>query len=437
MDIQRVRERIRNTEALPVAVDEPTEIAAVGAETASVQPPTTSETAAAAEDVQHGESAPVAAEILPESEAEAQTNRYQPENHNMELPMAEMNEFTSLLLYMELSEPPTANGLSDSTLARVAAVAAETARGQPVNRDAAADKEDVQQRGIDPAAVLPEPQALPASYGSTGERVAAVTAENLQQLLENAPVVPLEEAAEAQPNGYLPQFISNFISFYMEVCKYFMIGTEPKMSNLDGLHQAMDEFINEDSEEQRKLMFEQLVRHIDRQPLLFCSFCDRCMFTARQTFMHIGSKQHAEKFGLDFRRLNNLLTKIVGENRVKRMFQQATERVKSLQSKLSSASLDDPELRPTREFYEKWSNIGANSGGNIKNAFTLEERLNRKSAKGIIFMKKVTEHIGRAKTRCFDCKLIFPNGAEYYTHLLTFFHLGERWPEDSPFTGTP
>ncbi|GMR30373.1 hypothetical protein PMAYCL1PPCAC_00568, partial [Pristionchus mayeri] len=127
-----------------------------------------------------------------------------------------------------------------------------------------------------------------------------------------ATVVPLDEEADR----YLPLFISNLIVFYLSMCESFMNRTEPNSSHLEEMVQAMDEYINEDSEEDRNLFFEQLVRHIDRQTILYCSFCHRCMFTARHIFMHIASTDHGEQFGVDCRRVNTFLTKMVGENRV-------------------------------------------------------------------------------------------------------------------------
>ncbi|GMR30256.1 hypothetical protein PMAYCL1PPCAC_00451, partial [Pristionchus mayeri] len=133
---------------------------------------------------------------------------------------------------------------------------------------------------------------------------------------------------------------------------------------------------------------------------------------------------------LNYLHVNTLLTKMVGIMRVQKMFQQATERVKSLQLKWSSMSLDDPELRPSRDINEIL-HFGISLSDNLPNAeqaVKIESALRGKL--GQFTLKKLEENIGNSKTRCIPCKLIFANAAEYFGHLLTFYHLREADPLD-------
>ncbi|GMR30338.1 hypothetical protein PMAYCL1PPCAC_00533, partial [Pristionchus mayeri] len=43
-------------------------------------------------------------------------------------------------------------------------------------------------------------------------------------------------------------------------------------------------------------------------------------------------------------------------------------------------------------------------------------------AKMELLRKELNVHIGKHKTRCIQCKLIFDNAAEYYEHLFTHYH---------------
>ncbi|GMR31074.1 hypothetical protein PMAYCL1PPCAC_01269, partial [Pristionchus mayeri] len=108
------------------------------------------------------------------------------------------------------------------------------------------------------------------------------------------------------------------------------------------------------------------------------------------------------------------------------------KQVKILQMRMSksSMSLEDPELRPTREFISSGT---ANSLETHCDTKSIDEwtkfvvpQFNSSDDLWKPAMAAVEEHIGNAKTRCFSCELIFANAADYYEHLCSSYHLREK-----------
>ncbi|GMR31071.1 hypothetical protein PMAYCL1PPCAC_01266, partial [Pristionchus mayeri] len=197
--------------------------------------------------------------------------------------------------------------------------------------------------------------------------------------------------------------------------------------------------------EQKEQLFKELLRKIDEKPYLFCSFCDRFIFTARQAFMHMSFPEHIEKTmnaSENFVIVNCLMRMMVGEWRVDQILEEAEQKEKTQREKWSSMSLEDPQLRPIGDPSQQLFGLER-----IEEVKQLIESFNRRThavpnaVMAEVWMKVMEEHsgrlmqllnkeIGRAKTRCFDCKLIFGNAAEYYTHVLTFFHICNARPFD-------
>ncbi|GMR30990.1 hypothetical protein PMAYCL1PPCAC_01185, partial [Pristionchus mayeri] len=157
------------------------------------------------------------------------------------------------------------------------------------------------------------------------------------------------------------------------------------------------------TEEEMQILFEEVVQKIEEQPVLFCSFCNRFMFTTRQTFMHIACPDHiAEMTNVSKGCLqaNSLLIAMVGKTRVEQMFEQDTERVNYQRQKWSAMSIDEKGLFPPRTFIEDVN----------KKYFEDRKISNVKDAKKIAtaFLENpnystittaLTLHIGNAKVR--------------------------------------
>ncbi|GMR30261.1 hypothetical protein PMAYCL1PPCAC_00456, partial [Pristionchus mayeri] len=96
-------------------------------------------------------------------------------------------------------------------------------------------------------------------------------------------------------------------------------------------------------------------------------------------------------------------------------------------------SLDDPELRPTKEYIDdenqpfllNWQNHGNIPCTKAEFAQHLATKFTENPGVVDIMIGKLIKHIGQAKARCFPCKIIFPNKEEYFQHLTTFAHLRE------------
>ncbi|GMR31447.1 hypothetical protein PMAYCL1PPCAC_01642, partial [Pristionchus mayeri] len=179
---------------------------------------------------------------------------------------------------------------------------------------------------------------------------------------------------------------------------------------------------------QKELVFVELVRQIEEKPYLFCSFCDRFMFTARQTFMHTFNPEHIHKTNRnsgDFVMVNYLMRIIVGEWRGERLIREEREKVRSQKDKWSCMSLDDPDLfpggDPTQQLFgfDEFMEMCKNTP-RAEIADMWIEELEKRSRN---LMQRLNEGIDDSKVLCISCSMIFGDAAEYYTHLLTFFHL--------------
>ncbi|GMR30297.1 hypothetical protein PMAYCL1PPCAC_00492, partial [Pristionchus mayeri] len=71
----------------------------------------------------------------------------------------------------------------------------------------------------------------------------------------------------------------------------------------------------------------------------------------------------------------------------------------------------------------QWIKFFPVSRSRVEFARSLVSILSADAMLGRFMMETLENQIGTAKACCFQCKLIFANAAEYFTHLLTFFHL--------------
>ncbi|GMR30365.1 hypothetical protein PMAYCL1PPCAC_00560 [Pristionchus mayeri] len=149
--------------------------------------------------------------------------------------------------------------------------------------------------------------------------------------------------------------INQAADFFFDIFEHFRKGEHPKFD---------DDFIKTTEIQVQKLnkegnfLMEELFRRIKENSFLFCSFCNRFMFTSRQTFMHIGSHNHVtniKSVSSDFKRVNRLLIEMVQPRAIIRMFADDFDEVRNQQMRFSLMRLDDPSLRPTRNFFKAYT----------------------------------------------------------------------------------
>ncbi|GMR31446.1 hypothetical protein PMAYCL1PPCAC_01641, partial [Pristionchus mayeri] len=228
------------------------------------------------------------------------------------------------------------------------------------------------------------------------------------------------------------------------ICEYFRDGDTVKITSMLKPLFGMEVYFTGLTMEQKELFFKELVRQVEEEPLFrnfpyqFCSFCDQCMFTARHIFMHIASPEHFSKSVnacAHYAEANEVLIKLVGRWRIDKLIEEEMEKVRIQREKWSSMSLEDPELRSATlnripsgahlaDFLQQQSANGCEM--TRSDVFVVAVNLftpGTDKRHGENTIRKLNEQIGSAKTSCFWCKVIFSNAAEYYTHLLTYFHL--------------
>ncbi|GMR31070.1 hypothetical protein PMAYCL1PPCAC_01265, partial [Pristionchus mayeri] len=227
---------------------------------------------------------------------------------------------------------------------------------------------------------------------------------------------------------------------YRVMCEHFRLGDTVKITErLDPLL-GMEVHYMGLNEEQRELLFNELVRQIEEEPFtprfpyLYCAFCDRCLFSARQIFMHLASSEHNMKStnaNEHYAEVNTVLTMLVGGWRIEKLLEEEAKQVRIQREKWASIPLGEVRspmmpMLPTgfrladnlREKYEYGSKFV-----NYEVFELIERRLVGDDKCGEKTMRKLNEWIGNAKTRCLWCRLIFINAMEYFDHLLTYFHI--------------
>ncbi|GMR31288.1 hypothetical protein PMAYCL1PPCAC_01483, partial [Pristionchus mayeri] len=137
------------------------------------------------------------------------------------------------------------------------------------------------------------------------------------------------------------------------------------------------------------------------------------------------SPEHTSKMPLceDYHWINDHLTRIAGKKQVEQLLREEEDLVKSQQLRWPSMSLYNPRLRPKRDVIEFIQTTSTYADMNFEhrpesNAEWAEILVPRMSADcrsgrfGIAAMFLIEQDLAEAKTRCFDCKLIFANAAE-------------------------
>ncbi|GMR31285.1 hypothetical protein PMAYCL1PPCAC_01480, partial [Pristionchus mayeri] len=134
---------------------------------------------------------------------------------------------------------------------------------------------------------------------------------------------------------------------------------------------------------------------------------------------------------LDYKRMNNILITMIGPEQIRRLYSDDAVEMSVHKERWSLMSLEDPELRPTKHFIEL-RNQEFHSIFHVGRGFTMSEfayETALRMTKNRVMMKEFVDvlinHIGDAKTRCFQCKLVFADGQDYFHHLMTFAHLQE------------
>ncbi|GMR31080.1 hypothetical protein PMAYCL1PPCAC_01275, partial [Pristionchus mayeri] len=98
--------------------------------------------------------------------------------------------------------------------------------------------------------------------------------------------------------------------FFFDMFEHFRKGENPKIeSEFFKKVEIKVQILNKEG----NYIVEELFLRI-KEKYLFCSFCNRFVFNARQSFLHIGSHDHVTKIkgiSSDFERANNLLIEMV------------------------------------------------------------------------------------------------------------------------------
>ncbi|GMR30369.1 hypothetical protein PMAYCL1PPCAC_00564, partial [Pristionchus mayeri] len=190
------------------------------------------------------------------------------------------------------------------------------------------------------------------------------------------------------------------------------------------------------------ILTQELFRRFKEEGFFFCSFCDRFLFSFRLTCMHIGNVEHANKMGRaspSYQRMNYIIVEMVEREHIRKCYDAESELLSGHAERWMEMSLDDPELRPTKEYIDdenqpfllNWQNHGNIPCTKAEFAQHLATKFTENPGVVDIMIGKLIKHIGQAKTRCFTCKLIFDNGVEYFKHLISFYHIREVGMYDS------
>ncbi|GMR30275.1 hypothetical protein PMAYCL1PPCAC_00470, partial [Pristionchus mayeri] len=225
------------------------------------------------------------------------------------------------------------------------------------------------------------------------------------------------------------------------ICQHFQLRDTVKIANrLKTLFGMEIQFMGLTMEE-KEIFFAELVRQIEEEPLipcfpyLYCAFCDRCLFTARQIFMHIASREHNFKSTNAcelYEEMNSVLIMLVGRWRTSKMTCEEVEKVIRQRQKWRSIRLGDVssptmDQLPTGARLADYVSEMYVDGSRFTNAKIFEAIVrfmigdDSKIAVGTLAV--LNERIGKTKTRCLQCKLIFANATEYFAHLLTYSHI--------------
>ncbi|GMR30273.1 hypothetical protein PMAYCL1PPCAC_00468, partial [Pristionchus mayeri] len=232
------------------------------------------------------------------------------------------------------------------------------------------------------------------------------------------------------------QWVSNLVDFYLRICNCYSQGIAPAINEGGELAIAIDRNLAKacKTSESMNILFNELVKRIEEKPYIYCAYCDFCMFTARQTFMHFQTPEHNSEIieCTDYHWISSRLITIAGAERVLEMTRDDVDEMLRRKKMIANrqgglANLwKTPVFLPTVEFLtktlpRKYANLFADT----KNRRDILPLMRADNPVGQSLMKDVEEHIGNAKTRCIKCKLIFDNAIEYYDHLLSFLHLYE------------
>ncbi|GMR30377.1 hypothetical protein PMAYCL1PPCAC_00572 [Pristionchus mayeri] len=228
----------------------------------------------------------------------------------------------------------------------------------------------------------------------------------------------------------------------MEICELCLADKRESIERMSGVISVIQTTFTNLEVEQKDLVFDELARQLNLKKFLFCTLCNRFMFGARHMFMHMANDVHIDKSiqaSPHFATANKLMQIMVEEWRMEKIFEDVKDnfykKVNAHRKKWPSTSLNDSILRPLGDASNHM--IGLER---LKECKKLPQHLNQEmenlsnsdnpeawmavidKTAGVL-MKLLDLEIGEALTRCYECKLIFGNRLEYYSHLLTYYHV--------------
>ncbi|GMR30335.1 hypothetical protein PMAYCL1PPCAC_00530, partial [Pristionchus mayeri] len=239
----------------------------------------------------------------------------------------------------------------------------------------------------------------------------------------------LHEAAAAADDYEIDKekWVKEAADFFMKMCDHFWTGDDPKLDSefLQKMGSRLRKM--EDSDvDLEDLIAKELIPRIHEKKFLFCSFCNRFMLGSLDAVMHIASPEHLTRMTSEILPAFTLMLKMV-EKSVQEMHRDESDIAKRERERCSSMSLEDRELRPTKEFIESLNRKFVNSESVMKSkvaqALNFVSACANDSEKVEFVIDQILIHIDDHKARCIQCKLIFDDETEYFRHLTTVFHM--------------
>ncbi|GMR30378.1 hypothetical protein PMAYCL1PPCAC_00573, partial [Pristionchus mayeri] len=245
----------------------------------------------------------------------------------------------------------------------------------------------------------------------------------------------IQEDQSVQELHVEPEFqAAPFVDAYLVICDFFREKEkyldQATLDYLIGIEAAFTDLTTA----QKELVLKELEQKIAMMQFLFCSFCDRFMFTPHQTFMHMIDGDHIEKTinsSKIFEKASKLMDIMIGAKPGENMEYEYTRQEKQMEG-WTSESPKDKNLRPVGNELEgvRRREEVVNCNREKTNFEVAEIWINQLQYESEEWMKLLIKRIGKAKTRCTSCKLIFGCAGEYYHHLLTYLHMEEADPDD-------
>ncbi|GMR30379.1 hypothetical protein PMAYCL1PPCAC_00574, partial [Pristionchus mayeri] len=220
-----------------------------------------------------------------------------------------------------------------------------------------------------------------------------------------------------------------YANVYLSVCDYFRTVNNLSISAIAHCSRYERLFSNLNND-QKQLVLNDLTLQMNLVPYLFCSICERFMFTAFDTFMHMASPKHIEKTNKTsetFVKANDLMSLMVQRLNVQKMLQVQSSKANDHRKKYDSMNMEDK--KKYRSMGDELDEVKRDRS-QVKRCYRNKEShevtdiwMKQLYKDNALLMELLNDKIRDAKTRCTSCDLMFEKVAEYYTHLSTFYHL--------------